>query len=164
MIPTSIISGTPLDCTFCSNVGVLCGLHEKFNSTLTDPGYNAWWVKKFCTFEVVDEFLLYFPHVLLFMALILMLIERVFDKIFKSGLELQTFYHFLVTQGILTGEKGDKETKDDPNDNTYAIELAQGIGKSSNYFSSYVTRTVFEFLVWFSHLYYPFLTLFKGVF
>ena len=94
-----------------------------------------------------------------------MLIERVFDKIFKSGLELQTFYHFLVTQGILTGEKaGDKEAKDDQNDGTYGIELAQGIGKSSNYFSSYVTKTVFEFLVWFSYLDHPFLTLFKSVF
>ena len=155
MIPTSIISGTPLHCTFCNNE-TLCGQHDQFNSTSSDPDYNMWWVKEFCTFEAVDEFLLYFPHVLLCMALILMLIERVFDEIFKSGLELQTFYHFLVTQGILTREKGDKETKDDQNDGTYGIELAQGIGKSSNYFSSYVTKTVFEFLVWFSHSNYPF--------
>ena len=83
---------------------------------IEDPNteYQAWWVKNVCTLEV-DKFLIYFPHVMLSMALALMLIEQVFDKVFKSGLELQSFYDYLVTRGILGGENiQDTEEKNDP--------------------------------------------------
>jgi len=48
--PTAIINGTPLDCNYCQ--GSAC--HGKFSqiknqSKDTDPVFNAWWVKKFCT-------------------------------------------------------------------------------------------------------------------
>ena len=53
-LPTSIItSGTPLDCNFCK--GDICkGLGPEFNNTPpegkeTDPKFNAWWIKKYCT-------------------------------------------------------------------------------------------------------------------
>ena len=53
-LPTSIItSGTPLDCNFCKD-DICRDLGPEFNRTPadgkdTDPGFNAWWVKKYCT-------------------------------------------------------------------------------------------------------------------
>ena len=80
VLPTAIINGTPLDCTLCKP-GICPSNMTKNNS---DPGYNVWWVKKFCTFESVDEFVLYFPYCLLIMAFIIVLIERFFVTIFKA--------------------------------------------------------------------------------
>ena len=40
-------------------------------------------VKKFCTYESVDEFVLYFPYCLLILAFIIVLFDRFFVTIFK---------------------------------------------------------------------------------
>ena len=78
--PTAIINSTPLDCNFC--VKDYC--HGKFgpdaNYNQTDPNFSAWWVKKYCTFTAVDGFILYFPYLLLVMALLIVLIERGFVR------------------------------------------------------------------------------------
>jgi hypothetical protein len=48
----------------------------------------------------VDEFVLYFPYILLIMALVIVLIERVFIRIFKAGLKLDMFYNLLVKETV----------------------------------------------------------------
>ena len=78
-MPTAIINGTPLDCTLCKP-----GICPSNITKETDPEYNVWWVKKFCTYESVDEFVLYFPYCLLIMAFIIVLIERFFVTVFKA--------------------------------------------------------------------------------
>ena len=45
-----------------------------------NPDFNAWWVKKYCTMTAVDQFILYFPYILLIIALVIVLIERVFVR------------------------------------------------------------------------------------
>ena len=81
VLPTAIINGTPLDCTYCQPG--ICP-EDKTNLTNLDPPFNAWWVKKYCTYEALDEFILYFPYCLLIMALIMLFIERFFVTIFKA--------------------------------------------------------------------------------
>ena len=57
LVPTAIITGTPLDCTYC--VKDYCGTNHT-NTGKENPGFNAWWVKKYCTYNgSVDGFLLY---------------------------------------------------------------------------------------------------------
>ena len=106
--PTAIINGTPLDCNFC--VKDHCA--NKFPDDLVNatdqeradhdaefsenPGYDRWWVKKYCTMTAVDSFILYFPYILLIMALVIVLIERVFVR---SGATATS--HFYV-QSILS--------------------------------------------------------------
>ena len=75
------------------------------------------------------------------MALILMLIERL-EYLFKSGVEAEAFYKFLVTKNILGKEDQYLEAVGDvteENNDIRALEMAEGIGKSCNSFASYVT-------------------------
>ena len=64
---------------------------------LPDPEYNAWFVKNYCTYDadLLDRFVLYFPYFLLGLPLIILLIERGFVAVFKSGLKLDAFYNLL---------------------------------------------------------------------
>jgi len=41
-----------------------------------NPSYNAAWVTKYCTMTEVDNFILYFPYVLLLIPLIMVGMER----------------------------------------------------------------------------------------
>ncbi len=149
VLPTAIINNTPLDCTWCQ-VG-LPGCPVNYTSINTkDPEYNAWWVKKYCTFEFVDGFILYFPYTLLIMALVLLLIERGFVTIFKAGLKLDAFYNLLVSESLLEGavststdEKSKKVTKAafiEMENSKLVVEVAQSFSQSSSYFWSYLIR------------------------
>ena len=62
-----------------------------------------WYVKTFCTHKDLGKFTVYFPYILLISALLLMSIERLINKIFKSKEQIEGF-HSLLTQ------KNDNET------------------------------------------------------
>ena len=108
LVPTAIITGTPLDCNYCQ--ADFCGSFTNSTTTIEytnkgreDPKFNASWVKKYCTFNgSVDGFLLYYPYFLLMIALILFALERVFLKTFKAGDKLEKFYNLLVKEKVLT--------------------------------------------------------------
>ena len=91
--PTTIFNGTPLYCTLCTRPGQ-CGSAP--NST-TDPGYHIYFVKSYCTHKALGKFTLYFPYILLISALILVGIERLFKKIFKTNIQVEGFYSLLLT-------------------------------------------------------------------
>ena len=50
------------------------------DQTPLKPEQNAWWIKKYCTATSVDSFIMYFPFILLMMALVMVLIERGFIR------------------------------------------------------------------------------------
>ena len=86
-MPTTMFSSTPLDCTFCSKDAGNCKFMEDkeingipFQWAATNPGHNAWWVKKFCTMSDVDSFTLYFPYFLLIIPMFMVAIERGFIR------------------------------------------------------------------------------------
>jgi len=160
-VPTSIItSGTPLDCNFCQ--GDIC-LGAEFNKTPPegkedDPGFNAWWVKKYCTQTAVDKFILYFPFILLLMALFLVLIENVFIHIFKAGLKLDMIYGLLVKDQLLDAKEDKVDSvdmtdgagaavADDLGNTKAALEVSHSFNEDSNFFFSYIVRTAFELVV-----------------
>ena len=95
VFPTAMISSTPLYCTICTKG--LCEDESK-TSQEKDPGHHPWWLKQYCTLDpkTVDQFLLYFPYVLLIVALTLFVIERAFNSFFKANLdnELARFYRY----------------------------------------------------------------------
>ena len=86
--PTAIINGTPLDCTICTKdtCQFMTDDEDFINGNVTldqtppDPAPNAWWIKKYCTATSVDSFIMYFPFILLIMALVMVLIERGFIR------------------------------------------------------------------------------------
>ena len=69
------------------------------------------WALRKCTYdpEVVDQFLLYFPYVILFVAILLFFVEKFFNKIFKVQDEAENFYDLFVKMSVLKGIK-DEET------------------------------------------------------
>uniref|UniRef100_A0A0K2U8T8 Uncharacterized protein n=1 Tax=Lepeophtheirus salmonis TaxID=72036 RepID=A0A0K2U8T8_LEPSM len=149
--PTAIINGTPLDCNFCTEDGCK-DYFERTNTSHRDaepPDYNFWWVKKYCTMTAVDGFILYFPYILLIMALMIVLIERVFIRIFQAGLKLEAFYS-LIQKDIEETQEDFSSTNQDVEEsinNKTAIEVLHSFSSSSNFFVCYLVRTVIETVV-----------------
>jgi len=161
VFPTAMISSTPLWCTICTKG--LCEDESKISQE-KGPGHNAWWLKQYCTLDpkTVDQFLLYFPYVLLIVALTLFVIERAFNSFFKATKELEAFHSLLVKTSILESksekdENDDEEKEKDGKDkaeNDEAIDhdklaysVSKGFGTSSNYFRSYLIRTIAELII-----------------
>ena len=69
------------------------------------------WALRKCTYDpnVVDQFLLYFPYVILFVAILLFVVEKFFSKMFKVQDEAENFYDLFVKMSVLKGKK-DEET------------------------------------------------------
>jgi len=165
VIPTAMIMGTPLDCNYCQkdhcgegfmNLELYPNKTQVFNDLdepvyRADPGFSAWWAKKYCTLNgSVKAFMLYFPYILLISALILVLIERIFLKIFKAGLKMEKFYNLLIRQKVLG-----KDSYSDPiameadttDGGREAVEVRQSFRKNNNYYYSYLIRTLMEIIV-----------------
>ena len=52
LVPTAIVTGTPLDCNFCQ--ANFCGANIT-NGDRDDPQFNVWWVKKYCTYNMAKH-------------------------------------------------------------------------------------------------------------
>merc|ERR1711971_231953 len=160
-----MISTTPLWCNECTKG--LCE-DEKIsldpNGTLIKGPHDKWWLKQYCTLdpETVNQFLLYFPYVLLLVAVTLFAIERAFTRFFKATKQLEAFYDLIVKRKIIEskskkdeGEEDDKEKDGEDEDenieamehNKLAYSISKGHGSSSNYFRSYLIRTIAELLI-----------------
>lgn len=140
LIPTAIVTGTPLNCNFCPNRNQTDNpdgwcLNEDDH---VNPGFNAWWTKEYCTYSgAVDAFLLYFPYFILLIALTLFTLEKVFQRGFKSSEKINKLYQLV-----------EKQMPADVIDARFqAIELSYSLSKSRSYFYSYLFRTLVEELV-----------------
>ena len=74
--------------------------------------WSGRWVNQQCNLdpEAVPQVLLYFPIVILIVAISLFLVEKFFDVAFKVGDEAKNFYELLVALKVL-----DKKGKKTPN-------------------------------------------------
>ena len=106
-----MINSTPLFCSLCTEG--LCD-ENKIPQNKSDPKYLWRWTSKYCTYDpkTVDQFLLYFPYVLLIIAIILCLIERVFNSYFKSSKQLKLFHELLVKESILDDKTKGEDCED----------------------------------------------------
>ena len=74
----------PLTCQLCSEEVQNCEFMQdtpgfiRTNSS-QNPKYNGGWVNKYCNMEEVEDFLLYFPYVLIIIPLIMLASEKGFD-------------------------------------------------------------------------------------
>ena len=142
VFPTAIINSTPLQCTICTKD--ICDPSKVANSD-PDGNVNIYWLKNYCTFdpEAVDQFLLYFPYVLLIVAILLFLIERAFNTMFNANKELEIFHNLLVEKSILKDDEKFDVTEIDSDKLVFVVSQ----GSSSNYYRSYLIRTISELLV-----------------
>jgi len=143
LVPTAMVTGSPLQCTFCKDE--LCHPVLRSGHWSVDPGYCEEWVRQFCTFNgSVEPLLLYFPYILLIIAFIMVVIEKIFMFLFRSNKKLEKLYKLLLDQNILSGEN----IKHNDNKNKQVIEIEETYKNSEdNYFNSYLIRTVLELIV-----------------
>ena len=57
-------------------------VREDFSYASRDtlPGYYSAWVTKYCTMKEVDDFTLYFPFIILMFSLLMVVVERGFNR------------------------------------------------------------------------------------
>jgi len=139
--PKAMLNTSPIWCTKCTKD--ICP--DDMNGTSEDP-FDRWALRK-CTYDpkVVDQFLLYFPYVILFVAVLLFVVEKFFSKMFKVQDEAENFYDLFVKMSILKGKK-DEETSSKlvkPS----AFQMVQGIGSSNSYYDAFVFTTVTELIL-----------------
>ena len=87
-MPTIMFGATPLDCQVCkkNSTSLLTCTSEfmrnfpDFHPVEKDPGHSSWWVKKYCTSNSVDPFMVYFPYLLLMIPLFMVGVEMIFVK------------------------------------------------------------------------------------
>jgi len=143
VVPTAMVMKTPLECTFCKDD--LCQDINITNNHANDPEYFEDWIKEFCTFNgSVDPFILYFPYIFLLVALVMVLMEKVFIAVFRSHHKLDRFYKLLLDQNVIkTGEVKYTNTRA-----REVIEIEESFKSyENNYFMSYLVRTILELLV-----------------
>ena len=139
VMPTALVVNKPLHCNFYGDKNISrSALAEIENSTIDyskDPKFNLWWVRKACLFNgSVSSFVLYFPYILLIMALILFAIERIFSKAFKAGLKLEKLYKLLIHRNVL------EESQDDETDGQEITEVKQTFVGSRSYFLRFLIK------------------------
>merc|ERR1719464_239998 len=111
-----MISTTPLWCNECTKG--LCEdekISQHPNGTLIKGPHDKWWLKQYCTLdpETVNQFLLYFPYVLLLVAVTLFAIERAFTRFFKATKQLEAFYDLIVKRKIIESKSKKDEGEED---------------------------------------------------
>jgi len=124
VLPTSLLISTSLDCTYCN------APHCEGN-TLEDPDLQAYFVKKYCTYQAdLSPLILYYPFILLLIATVLVMVDRPFVlRLFKS-VNMEEIYRLVVV-----------ETAASPH--TQRQRLVQVMSLTSgNYFLSYLSRTL----------------------
>ena len=91
------------------------------------------------------RFTQYFPYILLIAALLLAGIEKFFKKIFKSSLQIEGFHSLLLTARKITTSEETSEVSME--DTIHTVEVRQSFKNNSSFHTSYVVRTLCEFLV-----------------
>ena len=79
LTPGMIFAATPLDCQYCSDEGICPWMDQKLNFS-----ENPEWVKKYCTKFALTAIIKFFPLLVLFSPLLILLSRRILSgKYFK---------------------------------------------------------------------------------
>ena len=153
--PFQVFSWTPLSCTRCQEPG-LCGDNR---TSLTDPGYHDDFVKNYCVQNAISQFTKYFPYILLFPPLVLIGIERFYNRLFMANTQVQGLSD-LIGQAD-RAELDEITFNDNVDDTVQTVEVRQSFKKQGSFYKNYTLRTLSEFLI--SSFFFAFLASF-GIF
>ena len=82
-----IFAATPLDCQYCTDAEICNWMDQKFNFS-ENPGMNAKWAKKYCTKFALTAIIKFFPLLVLFSPLVILLFRRIISgKYLKIEIE-----------------------------------------------------------------------------
>ena len=104
LIPTGLMTGA-LNCSKCHSEIQSCQNFRNQNPDVKDKLNPQWkFQSAFCTYNSVHAGVYYLPLILFAMALVLLAIDKVFDVLFKSGPEIQSYYQLVQKE---LGEKNE---------------------------------------------------------
>ena len=137
ILPSGLMSSS-LMCTKCTKQIPAC--QNLTDEEFTDEKLTTHWKfdSAYGTYHSVDPWLYYLPLILLAMALILLAIDKVFEVVFKSVQEIQSFYQLVQKE---LGQKN--ETDSDANEVLkMQVEMEQTFGHGStwNIYGNYVAK------------------------
>ena len=138
VLPTAIVISTPLNCNFCQTINStnLCG--DSYTNALPDPKLSWKWLMKECTLNgSVSPFMLYFPYILLMMALSLFLVEKFFKKSFENSKKLEDLYLVYLN---MKSQSHQSEEKDVSEASRNLIEVKESLKSSGMFFKSYIFK------------------------
>ena len=79
-----IFAATPLDCQYCTDEKICTWMNSSFNFP-ENPEMNTWWAKKYCTKFALTAMIKFFPLLVLFSPLVILLFRRILSgKYFKD--------------------------------------------------------------------------------
>ncbi len=140
VLPTTIFNDTPLDCEWCE-------MEQKYklNQCTTEnshkkPNYSDSFVKKYCTYEYVDECDLYFPYILLLIVLLLFIMEPIFLNCCGVRMKLDAFFKLLETKSFSDTTQDEESTKLPSFVPKLVVEVAQSFRQSSTFYKLYKAR------------------------
>ena len=146
MFPTALIHKNPLVCTVCID-----GLKGCNGSKVVkdDPKYDFKWTNRHCKLDpkAVDQFLLYFPYILLIVSLLLFFIERIFKTFSNSKKEYETIYKAVGEESFFESridyDLCDNEIMTKP----FEVEkmkflILEGARTQNNFYELYLTKTI----------------------
>ena len=103
-------------------------------------------MRNYCTQNAVSQFTLYFPYILLFLPMVLVGIERFFNRLFSSNTQIEGLSALL--SAAKRAEIDDSVTTDTNVDDTVkTVEVRQSFKEQGNFYKSYMVRTLCEFVV-----------------
>lgn len=143
VLPTQVFSGTPLFCTVCLEEDQ-CGANRTSDR---DPGYQAWYVRNYCTQNAISQFTQYFPYILMFLPVVLVGIERFFNRLFSSDIQIEGLSELISAAKRADVMDMDNNVMNDTNvSNTVkTVEVRQSFKEQGSFYKNYMMRTVFEF-------------------
>ena len=83
-----------------------CGANHN-NTDKTDPAFQAYWVKSYCTYngknsfgvKAVHPFISFYPYIILCVAIGLFFIDKIVEILFNNSEKLDKFYKIQVLLG-----------------------------------------------------------------
>ena len=144
VLPTSIFNDTPLDCNWCQkgyNALNKCETNYTNNATYKEkPNYTEEFVKKYCTYEYVDDYHLYFPYLHLCIGLLLFIMEPFFLSCCGFRMKLDAFFKLMKSKSFSDGTMPTTEDKESTELKKMAVKVAQSFRQSSTYYNLYIIR------------------------
>ena len=116
-----------------------------------DPGYQAWFVRNHCTLNAVSKFTQYFPYILLFLPLCLVGIERFFNRLFTSDVQIEGLSYLISASKRAEIDETKKHAAQSEHNNVddtiKTVEVRQSFKDYGTFYKNYMFRTVVEFIV-----------------
>ena len=134
-----------------------CGANH--TNTDTDPGFQAWWVARYCTYngknaegkQAVNQFISFYPYIILGLGIALFSIDKIVEILFSAKEKLDKFHKVLVDHKILNdhdwNEDHESSALSAADGSLQEIEFRYAFRKNQNFYNSFILRSAIQIVL-----------------